>query len=203
VPEHAGAQPDDDPSTFAPRRRNAQAVRICWCAARRARNLSAEEGGVMRIILAAVTLLAVASSSPQAPSSQFSAAGIDDPKLVDRFLSTLQEAVASDDAAHVAALGRYPIEVVIQKHRRRLKTREELQKLYPQIFTDCLKRVVAAAQPESLMATGQGVMLGQGAIWFGMQGSRRMQFFTINGPIDGEPLCNAPAGPAAAAPPQR
>ncbi len=140
------------------------------------------------VLAAAVVFLAIADSA-QTPSAQFSAAGIDDPKLVDSFLSDLQKAVASDDAAQVAALGRYPVEVVIDKHRRRVRSREELEKLYPHIFTPCLRRVVAAARPEDLFANWQGVMLGQGAIWFGMQANRRVQFFTINGPIQDEPLC--------------
>jgi hypothetical protein len=155
----------------------------------------------MRIMMAAAATLFAIASSPQAPSSQFSPAGIDDPKLVDRFLSDLQHAVANDDAAGVAALGRYPADVVIQKRRRRIKSREELQKLYPQIFSPCLKRVVAAARPDALFASAQGVMLGQGAIWFGMQVSGRIQFYTINGPMEGEPLCKEAGAPAPQQPP--
>src|SRR6266545_3221153 len=95
----------------------------------------------MRSMMAVAATLFAIAGSPQAPSSQFSAAGIDDPKIVDRFLSDLQAAVASDDAARVAALGRYPVDVAIEKRRRRIRSREELQKLYPQIFSPCLKRV--------------------------------------------------------------
>lgn len=32
-------------------------------------------------------------------------------------------------------------------------------------------------------------MLGEGAIWFGLQQSGQIRFFTINGPIAGEGLC--------------
>jgi hypothetical protein len=142
------------------------------------------------MVMALVTLVALAGG-PQAPTSQFSPAGIDDPKLVERFLADLQHAVAADDAAQVAAMGRYPVEVVIGKKKRRVKTRDELQKLYPEIFTGCLKRVIAETRPEDLFANYQGVMLGGGAMWFGLQGSRRMLFYTINGPLENEPLCAA------------
>jgi hypothetical protein len=42
----------------------------------------------------------------------------------------------------------------------------------------------------------RGVMLGQGAIWFGRQKDGRLQLFTINGPIEGEPLCKDAPGKA-------
>lgn len=142
------------------------------------------------IMVAALTLFAIVGGR-QTPTSQFSAAGIDDPKLVDAFLADFQKAVAADDAAQVAALGRYPAEVMVGKRRRRVKSREEMQKLYADIFTPCLKRVVAATRPEDLFANYQGVMLGGGAVWFGLQGSRRVLFYTINGPVENEPLCAA------------
>jgi hypothetical protein len=143
-----------------------------------------------RIMWAAALAIAITGSvAAQAPTSQFSPAGIDDPKLVDRFLTNLQTAVAADDAASVAQLARYPAEVMIDKKRRRVRSRAEFEKLYAQLFTPCLKRVVAAAKPEDLFANWQGVSLGQGAIWFGMQASGRIQFFTVNGPMDDEPLC--------------
>jgi hypothetical protein len=145
---------------------------------------------VATMLMVMVTLFAMAGR-PQAPTSQFSPAGIDDPKLVDAFLEDFQKAVAADDAARVAEMGRYPAEVVINKRRRRVKSREEMQKLYAEIFTPCLKRVIAATRPEDLFANYQGVMLGGGAVWFGLQGSRRVLFYTINGPVENEPLCSA------------
>jgi hypothetical protein len=145
---------------------------------------------VATMMMAVLTLFAIAGSI-QTPSSQFSAAGIDDPKMVDMFLSDLQQAVAADDAAKVAELARYPVDVVVGKKRRRLRTRDEMQKLYPDVFTPCLKKIVAAARPEDLFASYQGVMIGGGAIWFGLQGSRRMLFYTINGPQEGDPVCSA------------
>lgn len=142
------------------------------------------------IMMAMLTLFGIVGSS-QTPSSQFSAAGIDDPKMVDLFLADLQRAVAADDATKVAGMARYPVDVVIAKKRRRLRTRDELQKLYPEIFTPCLKKLVAEARPEDLSASYQGVMIGSGAIWFGLQGSRRVLFYTVNGPQDGDPACAA------------
>lgn len=128
-------------------------------------------------------------------NAQFSAAGIDDPKLVFAFLSDLQKAVATDDAAMVATLASFPVDVFIRKQRRRVRSSAAFQKLYPQIFTPCLKRVIAAARREDLFANWRGVMLGQGAIWFGMQRNGKIRFFTINGPVDGELLCKESQGP--------
>ena len=145
----------------------------------------------MTTMMMAVFTLFALIGGPQTPTSQFSAAGIDDPKMVDAFLADLQKAVAADDAAQVAALGRYPAEVVIAKRRRKVKSRDEMQKLYAELFTPCMKRIVAETRPEDLFASYQGVMLGGGAIWFGLQGSRRILFYTINGPLENEPLCAA------------
>lgn len=141
------------------------------------------------MMMAMITLFAMVAGTLQAPTSQFSPAGIDDPKLVNNFLEDFQKAVATDDAATVAALGRYPAEVVINKRRRKVKSKEEMQKLFAEVFTPCLKRVIAATRPEDLFANYQGVMLGGGAVWFGLQGSRRVLFYTINGPVENEPLC--------------
>jgi hypothetical protein len=71
----------------------------------------------------------------------------------------------------------------------RQKSWEEMQKVFADVFTPCLKRVIAATRPEDLFANYQGVMLGGGAVWFGLQGSRRILFYTINGPVENEPLC--------------
>src|SRR5215813_5255639 len=98
-------------------------------------------------MLVAVLTLFVMAGGPQTPASQYSAAGIDDPKMIDAFLADFQKAVANDDAATVAMLGRYPAEVVINKKRRKVKSRQEMEKLYPEIFTPCLKKVIAAAKP--------------------------------------------------------
>jgi len=145
---------------------------------------------VATMLVAMLTLFATIGML-QAPTSQFSPAGIDDPKLVTNFLEDFQKAVANDDAATLAALGRYPAEVVINKRRRKVKSKDEMQKLFAEIFTPCLKRVIAATRPEDLFASYQGVMLGGGAVWFGLQGSRRVLFYTINGPVENEPLCAA------------
>jgi hypothetical protein len=142
-------------------------------------------------MLVAVLTLFVLVGGPQTPATQFSPAGIDDPKMVDQFLADFQKAVAADNAAAIAEMGRYPAEVVINKRRRKVKSRTEMEKLYPEIFTPCLKRVIAATRPEDLFANYQGVMLGGGAVWFGLQGSRRVLFYTINGPLENEPLCAA------------
>jgi hypothetical protein len=145
----------------------------------------------------ALTWLAIVCAGPR-PSAQqqFSAAGIDDPKLVSTFLSDLQQAVAADDAARVAGLAAFPVEVSIGIQRRSVRSIAEFRTLYSQIFNPCVKRIVAAATPDDLSASWRGVMLGGGAIWFGLQQSGQIRFFTINGAIADEGFCKegSPAG---------
>jgi hypothetical protein len=140
----------------------------------------------LRAVLLSIGVLA-ASAMPAA--AQYSVAGIDDPKLVETFVSKLQKAVAADDAAAVAALAHFPVDVTVDRKRRNHVSSDEFQKLYRQIFDPCLKRVVAAATIEDLFVNWKGVSLGQGAIWFGMQPDKTVRWFAINGPVDGEPLC--------------
>lgn len=138
--------------------------------------------GVVAAFLLAGTLL-------QPAANPFAPAGIDNPQLVVTFLSDVQKAVAADDTAAVVGLARFPIDVSIRKARKHLPSSEEFQEVYAQIFDTCLKRVIAATRPEDLSASWRGVMLGQGAIWFGLESDRSLRIFAINGPIDGEPLC--------------
>jgi hypothetical protein len=141
----------------------------------------------MRIVPVAAWL--VAGMPLQPASNQFAAAGIDNPQSVFKFLADLQQAVSSDDPASVASLVKFPVDVAIGKTRKRLPSSAEFQKAYAQIFDACLKRVVAATKRDDLAASWRGVMLGQGAIWFGVDPDHSIRIFAINGPVDGEPLC--------------
>jgi hypothetical protein len=107
------------------------------------------------------------------------------------FLSELQKAVAADDTAAVAALAKFPADISTRTARKRIQSSAEFQKAYAQIFDACLRRVVAATKPEDLSASWRGIMLGRGAIWFGLEPDRSIRIVAINGPIDGEPLCQA------------
>jgi hypothetical protein len=131
----------------------------------------------------------LASVRLQPATNPFVPAGIDNPQLVFTFLSDLQKAVAADDTGAVAGRTRFPVDVAIRKARKRLQSRAELQKVYAQIFDPCLKRVVAAAKPDDLSASWRGILLGRGAIWFGAEPDHAIRIFAINGPIEGEPLC--------------
>jgi len=147
---------------------------------------------VVTAVLAGAMALCGATGVPQEKTNPFEVAGVDDPETVYAFLGTLQKAVAADEAKEVAGLSRLPIEVSFEGARERVTSRARLEQLYPRIFSACLKRVVAAATPESLFANWQGVMLGSGAVWFGPDEQGVLQLTAINGPIAGEELCKAP-----------
>jgi hypothetical protein len=138
--------------------------------------------------IVALILALPAAVVSQAQANRFQVAGIDDADSVYGFLSDLQKAVREENASRVAALASLPIEVVIKKDRRRVATRDEFIKRYPDIFDACLKRVVLATTRDQLSASWRGVMLGSGAVWFG-QSHGALRLIAINGPIEGEPLC--------------
>jgi hypothetical protein len=126
-----------------------------------------------------------------AADNPYEVAGVDDPATVPRFLQQLQKAVGAGDAKAVAELARFPLPVSVGGVRKRVASATELESLYPEMFTACLKRVVAAATPQELFANWQGIMFGDGAVWFG-PGAGGMRLIAINGPQEGEKLCAAP-----------
>jgi hypothetical protein len=84
---------------------------------------------MMRMAVIAASVFVLAGGVRQPAKSQFSAAGIDDPEIAFTFVSDLQKAVAADDAARVARLGQFPLDVVIRKQRRRVRSSAEFTTL--------------------------------------------------------------------------
>jgi hypothetical protein len=82
------------------------------------------------------------------------------------FFKQVQKAVLAEDWEWLSAAVSYPIDVHLNKSTLRLKTKDELKKKASLIFDEHVKKVIRAQSEASLFKNWQGVMLGQGEIWF-------------------------------------
>jgi len=101
------------------------------------------------------------------PGDRFSLAGIDDPEEARRFLGLLQGAVAGGDSGALASVVRYPFTIWSRgKPKRIYRTRAELTADFERVFTSKVLQAIRRATFGSLFVNWQGVMIGDGEIWF-------------------------------------
>ncbi len=79
--------------------------------------------------------------------------------------NNLQRGVAANDAAAVAALMRYPLNVHVGGNKRSVADAATFQREYSQIITPAIAKVIAGEKFDRLFVNGQGVMLGSGQVW--------------------------------------
>ncbi|SMG59953.1 hypothetical protein [Cedecea sp. NFIX57] len=82
------------------------------------------------------------------------------------FLDNLQTQLISENKVEVAKLVSYPIDINIDSKKVKIKTPQQLIKLYGSIFTPALVKTVNTQQYKDLFINAQGVMIGNGQIWF-------------------------------------
>ncbi len=83
----------------------------------------------------------------------------------ERVILATRKAVATHDAADVAALVRYPIKVTISGRVRLIHSPAAFVAHYDAIVTPAIAKAVTQGKYEDLMVNYQGVMLGQGEMW--------------------------------------
>ena len=82
------------------------------------------------------------------------------------FFQELKDAVIRDDRKKVAGLVHYPLNVFVGRRRMVVRSSPELLKRYREVFNDNVVRAMKAQEPDMLFANWQGVMVGDGQIWF-------------------------------------
>ena len=85
------------------------------------------------------------------------------------YFSRLQRAILGDDVAWVSQeLCCYPFSVRLPKGRTiKIKNEELLKGKFDTIFSPEMKKIVRDQSPDSLFKNWQGLMIGNGEIWFG------------------------------------
>ncbi len=96
------------------------------------------------------------------------------------FLVRLQAAVGEGDKEKVGSMISYPLTLVRGGHRLRIKTTEQFVTGYDQIFDEHVRRAIAHQSAKCLFANYQGVMIGNGEVWFGEQPNGAMEIITVN-----------------------
>lgn len=96
------------------------------------------------------------------------------------FLGELKSAIKSADKQKVAGLVHYPLEVNLVKGHRVVRTKAELVKDYDTIFTPGTRAAIEKQVPACLFANYQGVMIGDGEVWFEEQQDGSMKIKALN-----------------------
>lgn len=120
------------------------------------------------IILAAFVLsclpLAAGSASAQTAPA-FTVAGTDAAKVT-AFLKCLQTSVALGNRLKVASLVHFPLKVWVDGEETVIDNESEFQAKYGRIFDADMKKAIAGAKVDTLVANQQGVMFDNGRVWF-------------------------------------
>jgi hypothetical protein len=95
------------------------------------------------------------------------------------FLAGLQRAVTANDRDAVAALVHYPLRVNGVKGVRWVSSRRDFERHYPAILTPRVRAAIARQRGVCLFANWQGVMIGDGEVWFSREAGG-MRIITVN-----------------------
>jgi hypothetical protein len=82
------------------------------------------------------------------------------------FLETLKDAIARDDRQAVAGMIVYPFATRIAGAPVTLTSKESLLHRYGELFTPAVKAAIERQTYATLFAHADGVMIGNGEIWF-------------------------------------
>ncbi|MBB3105350.1 putative component of type VI protein secretion system [Azomonas macrocytogenes] len=97
------------------------------------------------------------------------------------FFAKLQGAFASDDQAMVASLVDYPFQTRIGEKSVKIRDTAHFVANYDEIVTTKVKNAVAKQDYASLFANWQGVMVGNGELWFSGIGEKgNVKIIAIN-----------------------
>lgn len=97
------------------------------------------------------------------------------------FFPKLQKAIASDDKAAVAAMVNYPFVAYSKTGSVQIKDAKHFIADYDKLITAKVKAAVAKQTYATLFTNWQGVMIGDGEIWFDQVGdSMEVKVYAIN-----------------------
>lgn len=96
------------------------------------------------------------------------------------FLSKLQTQVAENHKDQVATMIAYPLNAWINGKNREVGSEQEFVRLYGQIFTKPLKRLLLEQRPACISRVGaQGFSFGSGEMWFDFYPNGSVKIFTV------------------------
>ena len=118
---------------------------------------------LMALVLPSLPPVAGRALAQAAPA--FEAAGTDAARVT-AFLKSLQSAVSLGNRLKVASLVHFPLTAWVDGEETVIDNESEFQARYGRIFDASVKKTIAEAKVETLVATQQGVMFESGRIRF-------------------------------------
>jgi len=103
-------------------------------------------------------------------ANRYASSGCKDDALIHRMAFRFWHAVKTGDKKSVAALISYPICVRISGRPATVANPAELVSSYDAIFSPNYRRDIANAPPRNMFARHEGIMLGNGDVWFDANG---------------------------------
>ncbi|QHT62703.1 hypothetical protein GXP70_23800 [Paenibacillus lycopersici] len=107
------------------------------------------------------------SDKVNAGENPFETAGITDPREFQKVFNAVKTAIAKGDKAEVANYILYPLRVNGASGSELIPTRREFVDQYDAIMTKPVRDAVANQSFDRLFINYQGVMVGNGEVWFG------------------------------------
>ena len=117
------------------------------------------------IYVSPATLIAQTAPAPITALDKSIDLSVGDHVRVHQILTQLQQAVASHNAAAVAALVHYPIKVNPGKKPFLVKNEKAFIKDYDRIITHDITDAIFKQKYENLFVNSQGAMIGDGEVW--------------------------------------
>lgn len=114
--------------------------------------------------------LSLSSSSVGSLTQRYAVAGVEDDNSVNRSVYRFWNAVKQGDQKTVASLITYPIKVKVAGQAKHIPGPDVLIAHYDEIFSVKFREAIAKASPANLFVNAQGIMLGNGEVWFDAKG---------------------------------
>lgn len=116
---------------------------------------------ILRALILTIFLIPAAAQA----ADRFEVAGLDQTRA-EQFLANLQKAVAQEDKVAVSKMVSYPIDVHIHGKSKEIGKSATLVENYAAIMTDKVTAAIKDQKPGDLFVNAQGVMIGDGEIWY-------------------------------------
>ena len=133
-------------------------------------------GWVVSIFFINVTVFAQSTTTQvtledTSPKNRYWVADFDDDDAVEIFANKFKEAVVNKDRNTVASMILYPTKAILKNKAVIINNEKGFLELYDDIFDKDLNSKIANADTHNMFANYQGVMLGDGEVWFGSDGN--------------------------------
>lgn len=121
-----------------------------------------------------------AGKKGDAADNKYAVAGIEDAAAFEQYFNSLKQLIARDDKKAVADSFIYPVSIVIDDKKTTFQNADEMVAQYDKVFTDKVKEAVAKQKVEDLFVNYQGVMVGNGELWLGVNVDNGEEYYILS-----------------------